>query len=47
MAAPETPSLRRTLGKIFNDIEIKGWCKEQEAANRVDKSEAEAIVAAK
>jgi len=26
--------LRRVLGKIFNDVEIKGWCKEQEAANR-------------
>jgi geranylgeranyl diphosphate synthase type II len=22
--------LRRTLGKIFNDVEIKGWCKEHE-----------------
>jgi geranylgeranyl pyrophosphate synthase len=27
--------LRRTLGKIFNDVEIKGWCKEQEEKNRV------------
>ncbi len=26
--------LRRVLGKIFNDVEIKGWCKEQEAINR-------------
>jgi geranylgeranyl pyrophosphate synthase len=26
--------LRRVLGKIFNDIEIKGWCKEQEQLNR-------------
>ena len=26
--------LRRTLGKIFNEVEIKGWCKEQESANR-------------
>lgn len=26
--------LRRTLGKIFNDVEIKGWCKEQEQVNR-------------
>jgi hypothetical protein len=25
--------LRRVLGKIFNDTEIKGWCKEFEAAN--------------
>jgi geranylgeranyl diphosphate synthase, type II len=22
--------LRRTLGKIFNDVEIKGWCKEEQ-----------------
>jgi geranylgeranyl pyrophosphate synthase len=27
--------LRRVLGKIFNDVEIKGWCKEQEEKNRV------------
>jgi len=27
--------LRRVLGKIFNDIEIKGWCKEQEVKNRL------------
>ncbi|MBI4622922.1 MAG: polyprenyl synthetase family protein [Verrucomicrobia bacterium] len=26
--------LRRTLGKIFNDIEIKGWCKEHEHLTR-------------
>jgi len=26
--------LRRVLGKIFNDTEIKGWCKEFEAQNR-------------
>ena len=25
--------LRRVIGKIFNDIEIKGWCKEQEQRN--------------
>lgn len=24
--------LRRTLGKIFNDVEIKGWCKEHQHA---------------
>lgn len=23
------------LGKIFNDVEIKGWCKEQELKNGV------------
>jgi len=27
--------LRRVLGKIFNDVEIKGWCKEQEQKNGV------------
>ncbi len=25
--------LRRTLGKIFSDVEIKGWCKEHEHLN--------------
>ncbi|MEM7587257.1 MAG: polyprenyl synthetase family protein [Acidobacteriota bacterium] len=25
--------LRRTIGKIFNDLEIKGWCNEFEARN--------------
>jgi geranylgeranyl pyrophosphate synthase len=25
--------LRRIIGKIFNDVEIKGWCKEQERYN--------------
>ena len=25
--------LRRVVGKIFNDTEIKGWCKEFEAKN--------------
>jgi geranylgeranyl pyrophosphate synthase len=25
--------LRRVVGKIFNDVEIKGWCKEQEQRN--------------
>lgn len=27
--------LRRTIGKIFNDVEIKGWCKEHEQVNGV------------
>jgi geranylgeranyl pyrophosphate synthase len=27
--------LRRVIGKIFNDVEIKGWCKEQEMQNGV------------
>src|SRR5579883_759300 len=26
--------LRRVIGKIFNDVEIKGWCKEHEAARK-------------
>ena len=25
--------LRRVVGKIFNDIELKGWCSEFEARN--------------
>jgi len=25
--------LRRVIGKIFNDVEIQGWCKEQEQRN--------------
>jgi hypothetical protein len=35
--------LRRTLGKIFNDVEIKGWCKEHEAAAKVNGVEAVAM----
>ncbi|HUS33884.1 MAG TPA: polyprenyl synthetase family protein [Verrucomicrobiae bacterium] len=38
--------LRRTLGKIFNDVEIKGWCKEHEASharNHANVSEAVAM----
>jgi geranylgeranyl pyrophosphate synthase len=27
--------LRRVMGKIFNDLEIKGWCREQEVKNGV------------
>ena len=37
LAVLEHPSLkgllRRVVGKIFNDVEIKGWCKEQEQKN--------------
>ncbi len=37
LATLEHPSLkgllRRVVGKIFNDVEIKGWCKEQEQRN--------------
>ncbi len=33
----ENPSLkgllRRVVGKIFNDLEVKGWCSEFEARN--------------
>ena len=31
--------LRRTLGKIFNDVEIKGWCKEQEQKNGIARAD--------
>jgi len=30
--------LRRVIGKIFNDTEIKGWCKEFEAQNAVSEA---------
>lgn len=30
--------LRRVIGRIFNDTEIKGWCKEFEAKNRAGSS---------
>ncbi len=36
--------LRRVLGKIFNDVEIKGWCKEQEQRNA--QKQLEGVVAA-
>ena len=29
--------LRRVIGKIFNDTEIKGWCKEFEAKNAANR----------
>lgn len=31
--------LRRVLGKIFNDLEIKGWCREYEVKNGVREEE--------
>jgi geranylgeranyl pyrophosphate synthase len=41
LAALEHPSLkgllRRVVGKIFNDVEIKGWCKEQEQRNAANR----------
>jgi hypothetical protein len=27
--------LRRIVGKIFNELEIKGWCREHEQKNAV------------
>jgi hypothetical protein len=37
LAGIENPSLkgllRRVVGKIFNDLEVKGWCSEFEARN--------------
>lgn len=40
LAELEHPSLkgllRRIVGKIFNDVEIKGWCKEQEQKNAAE-----------
>jgi geranylgeranyl pyrophosphate synthase len=36
--------LRRVIGKIFNDTEIKGWCKEFEAKNEQERSLAAASV---
>jgi geranylgeranyl diphosphate synthase, type II len=36
--------LRRVIGKIFNDLEIKGWCREFEVKNVIAESkEAEAV----
>jgi len=32
--------LRRVMGKIFNDLEIKGWCREFEVKNGVVKEDA-------
>ncbi len=34
--------LRRVMGKIFNDLEIKGWCREFEVKNGVREEEMEA-----
>jgi len=33
--------LRRVLGKVFNDLEIKGWCREFEAEQGLRKVDAE------
>jgi geranylgeranyl pyrophosphate synthase len=32
--------LRRVLGKIFNEVEIKGWCKEHESENHAHTQQA-------
>jgi geranylgeranyl pyrophosphate synthase len=37
--------LRRVIGKIFNDTEIKGWCKEFEAKNAAHRGMASPTVA--
>ena len=46
LAQLENPSLkgllRRVVGKIFNDVEIRGWCKEQEQLNARQQPEAAA-----
>ena len=31
--------LRRVIGKVFNDLEIKGWCREYEVKNGVREEE--------
>ena len=44
----ESPSLkgllRRVIGKIFNDTEIKGWCKEFEAKNLLSVSAGDSVM---
>jgi geranylgeranyl diphosphate synthase, type II len=37
--------LRRVIGKIFNDLEIKGWCREFEVKNQPEATVAETLVA--
>jgi geranylgeranyl diphosphate synthase type II len=38
--------LRRVIGKIFNELEIKGWCREFEQKNLNPELRAEAAKAA-
>ena len=38
--------LRRVIGKIFNELEIKGWCREFEQVNANPELRAEAAKAA-
>jgi geranylgeranyl pyrophosphate synthase len=35
--------LRRVIGKIFNDLEIKGWCREFEVKNGVAETKVDAV----
>jgi geranylgeranyl pyrophosphate synthase len=35
--------LRRVIGKIFNDLEIKGWCREFEVKNAAAEAKGEAV----
>ena len=37
--------LRRVIGKIFNDLEIKGWCREFEVKNATAQSKEAVAVA--
>jgi hypothetical protein len=37
--------LRRVIGKIFNDLEIKGWCREFEVKNAPATESTEALAA--
>jgi geranylgeranyl diphosphate synthase, type II len=37
--------LRRVIGKIFNDLEIKGWCREFEVKNAAELEKAAALAA--
>jgi hypothetical protein len=38
--------LRRVIGKMFNELEIKGWCREFEVRNGVREEESASSVAA-
>jgi geranylgeranyl diphosphate synthase type II len=38
--------LRRIVGKMFNELEIKGWCREQEVKNGLEASSGQAVTAA-
>jgi geranylgeranyl diphosphate synthase type II len=38
--------LRRIVGKMFNELEIKGWCREQEVKNGLEAASGQAVTAA-